>query len=579
MCGIVGYIGHRSAAPVILGGLRSLEYRGYDSFGIATLGKNLEVWKKKGKISDAGAVPGNLSGKIGIGHTRWATHGAPSDENAHPHLDCTGTIAVVHNGVIENFLPLRRELEARGHVFTSGTDTEVIVHLIEEQNGADLAVAVELTLKRLEGSYAILAIKAGEDRIVAARRQSPLVIGLGDGEVIAASDMTPLIDYTRSALILEEGDLATITPKGIGVFQGGHPVTRPLREVEWTAEDVRKGGFRHFMEKEIFEAPGVFHAAVKGTTFDEVPLWLRDCTALTLVACGTSYHAGMIFRYLMEEYGRVPVRVDLASEFKYYTPPLSGPVIGISQSGETADTIAALKAAKARNYPTIAVTNVVGSTITRIADFTLMMRAGPEISVAATKSFIAELGVLLALIDMRVGGSLRGHLSGGAQYIETALLADLSDAVALCAPAGHIFFVGRGPFFPAALEGALKMKEISYIHAEGYAAGEIKHGPFALLSPETPVVALCTRGPAYPVMVSNIHEMRARGAPLIVVGDCADLVIEHVADIFIPIPATHPILQVVTASVILQQLAYLTADTLGREIDQPRNLAKSVTVE
>ncbi len=579
MCGIVGYTGFRDAAPVIVEGLRRLEYRGYDSVGIATVGDGLEVCKKKGRIAECEDTARNLAGRTGIGHTRWATHGEPSDVNAHPHLDCRGRVAIVHNGIIENHAELRHELRQRGHRFRSGTDTEVIVHLLEEKEDVPLVTAVQEITPRLQGSFAILAIREGWEEIVAARKGSPLVVGIGDQEVIAASDMTPVLEYTRQAVFLEDGDVSVLTPRGVKFFHDGAEVSRDACDIDWTIGDVRKGGYRHFMEKEIYETPQVFSESVKAVREVEVPPFMADCREIGVVACGTSYHAGLIFRSLMEEICGVPVRVELASEYKYYPVPIAGPVIGISQSGETADTIAAIQVAKAHNLPTLAIVNVLGSTLTRVADATLFMRAGPEISVAATKSFVAELGVLLQVVSARAGGRFDTALDHATRSIEEVLLLQIDAAVSLCQRAEHIFYVGRGPFFPVALEGALKMKEISYIHAEGYAAGEIKHGPFALLSPETPVIALCTHGPSHSVMSSNISEMKARGTPLVVIGDCEDLCVENIADVYIPLPRAEPAVQVVTASVLLQYLAYLTADALGRDVDRPRNLAKSVTVE
>jgi glucosamine--fructose-6-phosphate aminotransferase (isomerizing) len=579
VCGIVGYIGRREATPVLIQGLKRLEYRGYDSFGIATVGSAIEVYKRTGRISDGEAGAVGLHGCIGIGHTRWATHGEPSDVNAHPHTDCAEKIAVVHNGVIENYSELKRQLEERGHTFRSETDTEVIAHLIEEQYDGDLLAAVKAILPKLIGSYAILAIAEDSQKIVAAREASPLVLGIGDAEVFAASDMTPLLEYTERVIYLEDGDIAEITPDRLEIYHGGERVERPIELISWCVEDTRKGGFTHYMLKEIYEQPQSFYETIRAGISERVRKMVMEADEITLVACGTSYHTALIFKYLAESLCSIPVRVEMGSEFKYFTPPLRGLVIAVSQSGETADTIAALKMAKARNCPTLAITNMQGSTVTRIADQTLLMRAGPEISVAATKSYIAQLAALMEIINVRCEGAFDDVLSHAHLAIEDVLLQEIKEAVDLCAKAEHIFFVGRGPFYPVSMEGALKMKEISYVHAEGYAAGELKHGPFALLTSETPVVAICTPGPTYGVMASNIKEMKARRAPIIAIGVFGDTELAEIVDIFIPIPKTHLLVQVLTASVVLQLLAYHTACALQRDVDKPRNLAKSVTVE
>ena len=579
MCGIVGYAGRRKAAPLLIEGLRRLEYRGYDSFGVATLGSHVEVYKRCGRIPASLPDTRSMKGTIGIGHTRWATHGAPSDLNAHPHTDCTGRIAVVHNGIIENYASLRKGLEKRGHTFRSETDTEVIAHLIEEKYQGDLLEAVQESVKELEGSYALLAVAEGDRRIVAARNASPLVLGLGDGETLAASDMTPLLEYTERVIFPEDGDVVSITAQGAEILHQGKPVARPVELVNWCVDDVKKGGFEHFMLKEIFEQPRVFYETAR--TANPAPLvdLLRVTPALTIVACGTSYHAGLIARYLLEECAGIPVRVDHASEFRYSVPPVRNPVLAVTQSGETADTLWAVRAAKSRNCPTVALTNVVGSSVTRLADASIFTRAGPEVGVAATKSFIAQLAVFMALADRLGGGSLAGSIAQAHLAIGDLLQQDVEEAVAVCTRARSVFFVGRGPFFPVALEGALKMKEISYIHAEGYAAGELKHGPFALLTPETPVVAICLPGPTYRVMLSNIKEIKARGAPVIGVGLAGDRELADLVDVLLTLPGEDPWVHILTASVLLQLLAYHTARTLETDIDRPRNLAKSVTVE
>ena len=579
MCGIFGYTGEKKAAPLVLEGLRRLEYRGYDSFGLAVLDRSLWVWKKKGKISQSRPPVMQRKGGTAIGHTRWATHGEPSDVNAHPHTDCRGKIAIVHNGIIENYAALRQELVGRGHTFRSGTDTEAIAHLIEEEYHGDLPAAVMAVLPRLEGSYAILAVAEGCEGIVAARQGSPLVIGLADRACVAASDVTALLDHTDRVIYLEDGDVAVLLPPGPVICHGGTPVGRPVQRVEWGMEEVRLGGFAHYMLKEIYEQPSVFSATARALLAEEVPDILREVSGITLVACGTSYHAALLGQYLIEEYCSIPVRAEIASEFRYRTLPGDDLVVAVTQSGETADTLSALKRARMHNHPTLAVTNVLGSSATRLADATLFMRAGPEISVAATKSFTAEIAIFLYLTDVLSGGRIHQALLSGHGAIGEALLQDLRPAVEVCRGASTVFFVGRGPFYPLALEGALKMKEITYIHAEGYAAGEIKHGPFALLSPETPVIALCPAGKTYPAMVSNIREMKARGVPMIVLGAGGNQELQEISDVFIPLPEGGVVSNILASAALLQLLAYHTAVALGRDIDQPRNLAKSVTVE
>lgn len=577
----MGYVGRREAAPIIVEGLKKLEYRGYDSFGVATLISGIELAKHQGRISEHAGTAARLRGKTGIGHTRWATHGIPNDVNAHPHMDCANRIAVVHNGIIENYTELKRDLLARGHAFRSETDTEVVVHLIEEarQKEPDLLTAVQNILPRLKGSYALLVITAGEDRIVAARNGSPLVIGIGDGENFAASDMTPVLEHTERSVFLEDGDVASLTKGSVEIFHDGQPVTRPVELVDWSLEDVKKGGFAHYMLKEIYEQPQAFYNTIRATGADKISTTVKKPSSVTLVACGSSYHAGLIFKYLLEESCGIPARLEFASEFKYFPPPVDGLVIGITQSGETADTLTALKQARTHNCRTLAVTNVLGSSVCRVADTTLFMRAGPEISVAATKSFIAQLAVLMQAVNALAGGRFENVLAHAHQSIEDVLLMDLTEPVTRCKGAQSIFYVGRGPFYAVSLEGALKMKEISYIHAEGYAAGEIKHGPFALLSPETPVIAICMPGETYGVMISNIKEMKARGAPVIALGSEDDTELSDIVDVFVPLPETHPFVQILTTLVVLQLLAYYTAVALGRDVDKPRNLAKSVTVE
>lgn len=579
MCGIVGYLGYRQAAEVCMEGLLRLEYRGYDSFGIATVSPEIAVFKETGKISAAKDAV-HLKGTCGIGHTRWATHGVPSRTNAHPFTDCTGKIAVVHNGIIENYAALKRDLEKRGHSFVSETDTEVIPHLIEEKYTGNLREAVSKILPLLEGAYAILVIAEGTEEIVAARKGSPLVLGVGDREYVFASDGLPILDYTRKVIYLEDGDLAEVTPAGYTIYQGKKPVERKVATLEWDAADVRKGGFAHYMLKEMYEQPEVFSNTINSITENAAALCrIREARSVTVVACGTSANASTVFAYLMESVCGIPTRVVLASEFKYFPTPKNDVVIAVSQSGETADTISALKIAKERGAKTFCVTNVLGSSLTRIAETTLYTRAGPEVSVAATKSFTAQVAAFMEIVNIISGGMLKKAVAEIQRYLPEALDCDVESAVELVKDASTLLYVGRGLSYPISMEGALKMKEISYIHAEGYAAGELKHGPFALLSKETPVVAVCLPGSTYPVMMSNLKEIKARSAPEVVIGCVGDIDAEEIADVFIPLPKISETAGVILASVVLQMLAYKTAVALGTDVDMPRNLAKSVTVE
>lgn len=579
MCGIVGYVGYRNAAAVCKEGLTRLEYRGYDSYGVACLTPQLSVFKSVGKISQSKDIS-HIKGNCAVGHTRWATHGVPSEKNAHPLTDCTGKIAVVHNGIIENYAKLKAGLVKRGHVFKSETDTEVIPHLIEEKYSGDLFEAVSKILPLLEGSYAILVMAQGADEIVAARNGSPLALGLGDSEYILASDAVPLVEYTKKVIYLEDGDAARINADGYKIFSGKKEVTRPVSEIDWDAASIRKGGFAHYMLKEIYEQPEVFSNTIRSVRENEAAVNLiKNAISITVVACGTSANASMIFSYLMESICKVPTRVVVGSEYKYFPTPGGSLVIGVSQSGETADTISALKISKNSGAKTLAVTNVLGSSLTRVADEVLYTRAGTEVSVAATKSFTAQVAAFIEIVNIVSGNKLKSSAFEIVRHLPDVISTDVTSAVNVCSKASSILYIGRGMFYPAAMEGALKMKEISYIHAEGYAAGELKHGPFALLCSETPVVAVCLRGVAYPVMVSNLKEVKARNAPLIVVGEEGDRDLLDLCDVFIPIPKVSECAGLVLSSVVLQMIAYHCAVALGRDVDMPRNLAKSVTVE
>ena len=580
MCGIIGYIGYRNAADVCMQGLRRLEYRGYDSWGVAVANGELNTSKHVGKISEFGNSSLFLSGNTGIGHTRWATHGVPNEVNAHPHLDCKNKIAVVHNGIIENFAELRRELELRGHAFTSDTDTEVIPHLIEEQGSENLFDVVEAVLPKLRGSYAILVIADEGNTLIAAKNGSPLVIGIGDGEYILASDSLPILDYTRHVVFLEDGDIAEISPAEYSVKHAGTLIQRPVSHLEWSADQVRKGGFPHYMLKEIFEQPGAFSNTLRSIDpCSNILQKISSAKSITCIACGTSANAALIFSYLMESICQIPTRVVFGSEFKYFPIPHLDLVIGVSQSGETADTLTALLIAKQNGASVIGITNVLGSSITRITPDILYTRAGPEISVAATKSFTSQLAIFYSMVSLISGGKLTSEIHSLQKILPEILNVDLSPAVELCASSENLLYVGRGFYYPVALEGALKMKEISYIHAEGSAAGELKHGPFALLSEKTPVVMICVPGLVYSAMIANIIEVKARGSPVICIGVTGDRDVEELADVYVGVPKSSEIGYVLLISVVLQLLAYHTGVILGRDVDMPRNLAKSVTVE
>ncbi len=610
MCGIVGYIGHRNAVSFLTSGLRRLEYRGYDSAGVATVnGAGLEVRKTAGKIVRLEALIASAPprGSLGIAHTRWATHGRPSDANAHPHLDCGSQLAVVHNGIIENYQELRKSLAAEGHRFRSATDTEVIAHLIEKYRADGLPEAVSRAARDLRGAYAFACI-AGDapDRLVAVRNGNPpLVIGFGDGELFLASDIPALLGETRDILVLDDGRLALLTSDGITLTTlEGVPVRWTPTAIPWDREAAEKSGYPHFMLKEIFEQP----EAVRNTMKDrvdpetgeiEIPeLGLKDrdlvgLTRLCFVACGTSWHAALIGKYLVEAFARLPVEVEIASEFRDRRPVLDGRVltVPISQSGETADTLAALREARERGARAVAICNVVGSSVAREADGVLYTRAGLEIGVASTKAFTAQLTAVI-LLALKLG-----HARGTADpalacdvikglWAASNLIAGLlqqSDEIrklaAQFAESRDFLYLGRGVHYPLALEGALKLKEVSYIHAEGYPGGEMKHGPIALIDRHTPVVAIVPKGPTYEKMVSTIEEVKARDGIVIAVATEGDGEIGAKADFVIPIPSAVYWIQPLLAAVPLQLLAYHLAVLRGCDVDQPRNLAKSVTVE
>jgi glucosamine--fructose-6-phosphate aminotransferase (isomerizing) len=618
VCGIVGYIGPKKVVPLILDGLHRLEYRGYDSAGIAVVNKKgkLEIRRASGKLNNLEEVlrESPIEGVYGIGHTRWATHGRPTEENAHPHRDCTGEVVVVHNGIIENYLELKKELIAEGHKFVTETDTEVIAHLVEKYSkDKPLEEAVRLTVKRLTGVYALSVISTRDpNKIVAARLGPPSVVGLGDHEYFIASDIPALLHHTREIFFLADGDIAVITPSGVRVMdEDGKTVERPPQHISWDPILAEKGGFKHFMQKEIFEQP----RAVRDTFIGRISLdtgkafldsidisesEFRDFTNIKIVACGTSWHAGLAGKFMIEKLARIPVEVDYGSEFRYRDPIVDARtlVVAISQSGETADTLAAQREAKADGAKSLGICNVVGSMLTREANGTIYTHAGPEIGVASTKAFTAQLTALavLAIYLGQVRGKLQTdearrlmqELTNIPQKMEAILRRDSQ-----CKELAHQFFrttdflyLGRGIHYPIALEGALKLKEISYIHAEGYPAGEMKHGPNALIDENLPVVVIATRDDSDPASVqryektvSNLQEVRARDGIVISIVTEGDRVAressQHVIEIGTAPEIFSPILEIVP----LQLLAYHIAVRRGCDVDQPRNLAKSVTVE
>ncbi|MFA5307911.1 MAG: glutamine--fructose-6-phosphate transaminase (isomerizing) [Dehalococcoidales bacterium] len=593
MCGIVGYIGDKQAQPVLLNCLAKLEYRGYDSCGIAIANGSIAVYKDAVRVK---VLAKNLTpheGTAGVGHTRWATHGEPSKLNAHPHCDCTGRIAVVHNGTINNFLKLREQLTAEGHTIVSETDTEVIPHLIEKYYQGDFEQAVEMALKDIEGAYTMIAVMAGEPRLIAARKDSPLIIGVGDRENLLASDVPALLDYTSRVIYLEDGDVAVITAADIGIKRYGVPITPEVHKITWSMEDAQKGGYEHFMLKEIHEQPRVIRDTLAEYIAAAEPA--ADLIGsqggpeeLLIMACGTSYHAGLVGKYIIENLVDIPVRVEIADEFSYagHASAMNRAIV-ITQSGETSDVLKAVKKLKEKGSYTIAITNVVGSTISRAVDKTIYTRAGPEISVAASKTYIAQLIALywLALPYSRVDiGRLDSLVMELRQLpVKVQQVLDNESKIAVVAKKlavyENVFYIGKGVNYPVALEGALKLKEISYIHAEGYAAGELKHGPFALLGEKTPVVALAAEDNTYEAIVTSIKEIKARRSPVLAVVSEEDEVMPGLADMIITRPPIESLFSPVINSVVLQLLAYFVAKERGCPIDFPRNLAKSVTVE
>ncbi|HWG44765.1 MAG TPA: glutamine--fructose-6-phosphate transaminase (isomerizing) [Gemmataceae bacterium] len=608
MCGIIGYVGYREAEPVLVEGLRRLEYRGYDSAGVATLtGSHLHVRKRAGRIAELAAhlTQQPAPGRVGIGHTRWATHGAPTDRNAHPHVGGNGRVVVVHNGVIENYTTLKSELQEEGVVFHSDTDTEVIAHLIARHLDGDLTEAVMRVLPLLKGTYGIAALSLDEPNIlVGARLGSPLVLGLSEGECFLASDPTALAGYADKVVYLDDQQVCVLAPEYWRILNRQRvAIEASIHTLETTTSDIDSGEYEHFMLKEIYEQPEALENALRGR-LDDVegcahfgglnidPQRLRQVERIILTACGTSYHAALVGEYLFEEFARIPVEVEYASEFRYRNPPIDKNtiVIALTQSGETADTLAAVRESKRKGHPTLALCNVVGSSIAREADGGVYLHAGPEIGVASTKAFTNQVAVL-AMLALYLGRTRHlSSLQGLRMVKELQAMPDLLRRTLDCheqvkriaekyVDVRNILYLGRQYLFPAALEGALKLKEISYIHAEGYPAAEMKHGPIALVDADTPTVFLIPRGGVYEKVLSNLEEIKARGGPVIAVATEGDTATAGRADDVIYIPETPDYLQPLVSVVPLQLLAYHIALLRGCDVDKPRNLAKSVTVE
>jgi glucosamine--fructose-6-phosphate aminotransferase (isomerizing) len=609
MCGIVGYVGSRKTAEVLMDGLKRLEYRGYDSAGIAVFHQGrIEIRRNEGKLKKLEEqIKGEgFDGRIGIGHTRWATHGKPSDENAHPHK--AGRIAVVHNGIIENYLSLKEFLKKKTRTFASETDTEVIAHLIDQfiEEGSSFPDAVEMTLSKIRGSYALgIVFEGDKECMIAARKESPLVIGLGEGEYFIASDIPPLLPYTRHFIFMDDGEVAHLSPEGVRVFDaGGNRVSKEPKRIDWSPLMAEKGGYKHFMLKEIFEQPRAVIDTIRGRLSEEkgdailegVNLdssVLKRIRRICLIACGTSFHAALVGKFLIEGLCRIPVETDIGSEFRYRNPILGNDtlLVTISQSGETADTLAALREGKRQGAMTLAVCNVVESSLARESDHVIYTHAGPEIGVASTKTFITQL-VILFLLALRMGRE-RGILSleNGRELIEALLRiphlmeeglrssGQVLEVAKKYLSARDFLYLGRGINYPIALEGALKLKEISYIHAEGYPAGEMKHGPIALIDRDMPVVVLATKDDVYEKVISNIEQVKSREGRVIALASRSDRDIVKMVDDVISIPETIPSLAPILLTLPLQLLAYHMADLKGTDVDQPRNLAKSVTVE
>ena len=594
MCGIVGYLGHTPAKPILLDLLARLEYRGYDSCGIAIQGQPLMVFKDTRRVQElAGAVPQEVPGTVGIGHTRWATHGRVTPDNAHPHLDCLRRIAVVHNGIIDNFQELRTELRGEGHIFSSETDTEVIAHLIEKYYQGVLEDAARQTTARLRGSWALAALAADEYKLVAARQQAPMVIGIGDNAYVLASDTPAVLGHASSVIYLEDGDVAVMDKNGLVITRDGQEIERPPQRVAWSTEDTAKNGHEHFTLKEILEQPVVIRRSLADfPAGQETPegfclLAPGEPGGMTIIACGSSYHAGLVGKQIIENLLEIPVSVINASEYPYQPARTASLAIAITQSGETADVLAAARHVKNAGIPILAITNAPHSSITGVSDRVIYTNAGPEVGVAATKTFTAQLVALIKLVlsSPRLGPQERMSLTEGLmqlpEMVERVCTQGLSIEASARFMAGCVrtFIIGRGVNLPIAYEGALKMKELAYIHAEGYSAGELKHGPFALLDQHTPVIAVMADDETHRAMIRNIHEVRARNSPVVALTYDGDETLDEPGCLVVRLPRASYPLSTVVNSVALQLLAYYAAKLRGCPIDFPRNIAKSVTVE
>lgn len=611
MCGIVGYIGTQKVLPILIQGLERLEYRGYDSAGVAcveTDSRRLYFQKEQGKLENLKSLMNghSIHATIGIGHTRWATHGAPSRENAHPHKDCTGKIVLVHNGIIENYRELKQELIKKGHKFHSETDTEVAVHLIEELNRGNLFEAFRAAVKRLKGYFAFVVMSLEHpDELFVFKRSNPMVLGVGEKENFAASDVTAILPYTRKVIYLDDEEFAILRKDSIEVFpwKSKKPVKKIISEIHWSNDQAKKGGYSHFMLKEIYEQPQVAEETItkrisgNKIEFDTLDAkaesFLKRARKIFIVSCGTAYHAGFVGKYMLEEFARIPTDVQVSSEFRYSDPMVGKEdlVILITQSGETADTLAALREAKQKGAKTLAVVNVVGSTIAREADYVIYTHAGPEIGVASTKAYITQLmtlslftfylGVLRKTISNKILQNFLKEFQKIPKAIRSILKQEdiLEKAVQTLSHHKNFLFLGRSYNFPTALEGALKLKEISYAHAHGYAAGEMKHGPIALIDSTQPVICIAPFSKTHEKMLSNIQEIHARGALILSIATTGDEEIKRLSKWFFPIPKTLEIFSSILSVVPLQLFAYKVAVKNRRDVDQPRNLAKSVTVE
>ena len=595
MCGIIGYVGWKDTAKILVGGLKRLEYRGYDSVGVAVSGKKLKIVKSAGRISEIENKVQNLKGSIGIGHTRWATHGKPNRVNAHPHTDCNGKFAVVHNGIIENYRALRKILEKEGHKFKSETDTEVLAHLIEKFYNGNLVNALKRSLELVNGTYGVAIIHEGDEEIVVARKSSPIIIGVGDGEMFVASDATATLEHTKSTIYLEDNEIARIKKEGYEIYgANGEKIDKEVEQIKWNLQQVEKSGYKHFTLKEIMEQPESIKNTLSGRITDKIKLSVKfspeKIKKIRIIACGTSYNAGLIGKYVIEDIAGIPASVEYASEFRYRDVVFEDGELAIiiSQSGETADTLAALRKCNESGLETFGIVNVVGSTIAREVDSGMYLHVGPEIGVASTKAFSSQV-VALILLAMYIQQEKKGIIDEKLIYeikklpklVERVL--EKNEEIRRVAQkykdCKNILYLGRGVEYPVALEGALKLKELSYIHAEGYPAGEMKHGPIAMIDETFPSVFIATNKKQYEKTINNMEEIKARNGKIIAIVNNEDEKVDKLADDMIKIPKCNPYTSVIIGNVVLQLFAYHMADLNELDVDKPRNLAKSVTVE